>query len=137
VKAAQEEIAKYLPDRPQYVVTTSEFDEVKARLSGIINAHRINNGNEARPTLRQRPGSEKVDTAQTDTAGSGGRASDQASGLSGRHRPLARTDPRKHTHSQRSVRSRVTGKRDDASLTVQHDGRHHRLPVRSCIHTSG
>ncbi|MBZ5647029.1 MAG: M48 family metalloprotease [Acidobacteriia bacterium] len=72
VKAAQEEIAKYLPDRPQYVVTTSEFDEVKARLSGIINAHRINNGNEARPTLRQRPGSEKVDTAQTDTAGSSG-----------------------------------------------------------------
>ncbi len=67
VKSAQEEIAKYLPDREQYIVTTSEFDQVKARLSGITNAHRLNAGNEARPTLKQRPGSEPVETAPADS----------------------------------------------------------------------
>ena len=69
VKSAQQEIAKYLPDRPQYVVTTSEFEEVKARLSGLMNIHRLNGGNEARPTLRQRGGSEPVDAAPADASG--------------------------------------------------------------------
>ncbi len=86
VKSAQEEIAKYLPDRPQYVVTTSEFDEVKARLSGIMNAPRLNAGGEARPTLRQRGGSEPVEPAPADPGGSPSSSDDD-------QRPTLRRNP--------------------------------------------
>ncbi len=62
VKSAQQEIAKYLPDRPQYVLDTSDFDQVKARLARLTNASRIlSKDGEARPTLRRRE-SDKVDT---------------------------------------------------------------------------
>ncbi len=51
---SEEEIATILPARPDYVVTTSEFDDIKARLARIENKRKINdpkNGN--RPTLRR------------------------------------------------------------------------------------
>jgi len=35
----QEEIARILPAREEYMVTTSEFDEVKARLARIEKKH--------------------------------------------------------------------------------------------------
>jgi len=35
IEASQKEIATILPARPEYTVTTSEFDEVKARLAAI------------------------------------------------------------------------------------------------------
>jgi predicted Zn-dependent protease len=66
VKDAQQDIAEYLPPRPEYVVTTSEFDEVKARLAQITNRLRLQHGNESRPTLRQRDGS---DTGKTQDDG--------------------------------------------------------------------
>jgi len=67
VEAAQKEIGKYLPDRPQYVLTTSEFDEVKARLARLRNANRLNDkSGEARPTLRRREGSDRVEPGGTD-----------------------------------------------------------------------
>jgi len=53
VKDAQKTIARYLPDRDQYVVTTSEFDRVKARLLGLETRHEMD-VNSARPTLRTR-----------------------------------------------------------------------------------
>jgi len=68
VKAAQEEIAKYLPDRPQYILTTSEFDEVKARLTADLNVRRIGGVDESRPTLHRRQPSDKVE----DTGGGSG-----------------------------------------------------------------
>ena len=54
IKRAQNEIQALLPPKEQYVVDTSEFAEVKARLSGIVNRHRIDGGSGARPTLRRR-----------------------------------------------------------------------------------
>ena len=67
VKSAQQEIAKYLPDRPQYVLTTSEFDEVKARLAMLTNSTRMmSKDGEARPTLRRR------ESDQVNTGGSSG-----------------------------------------------------------------
>ena len=40
IEKSQDEIRKILPAKQQYVVTTSEFDEVKARLASIENKHK-------------------------------------------------------------------------------------------------
>jgi len=51
---SEEEIATIMPARPDYVVTTSEFDDVKARLARIENKRKINDkGNGNTPTLRR------------------------------------------------------------------------------------
>jgi hypothetical protein len=51
---SEEEIATLLPARPDYVVTTSEFDDVKARLARIENKRKLNDkGNGNKPTLRR------------------------------------------------------------------------------------
>jgi predicted Zn-dependent protease len=52
---SQEEIAQILPARAQYVVSTSEFDDVKSRLAAIENRHKIQDKKEDpnKPTLRR------------------------------------------------------------------------------------
>jgi hypothetical protein len=51
---SEEEIATIMPARPDYVVTTSEFDDIKARLARIENKRKINDkGNGNAPTLRR------------------------------------------------------------------------------------
>jgi beta-barrel assembly-enhancing protease len=51
---SQEEIAKILPPRDEYLVTTSEFDEVKSRLARIENKRKLTDGkNGQKPTLRR------------------------------------------------------------------------------------
>ena len=51
---SEEEIATILPARPDYVVTTSEFDDVKTRLARIENKRKINDGKGGnKPTLRR------------------------------------------------------------------------------------
>ena len=51
---SEEEIATILPARPDYIVTTSEFDDVKARLARIENKRKINDGKGGnKPTLRR------------------------------------------------------------------------------------
>jgi beta-barrel assembly-enhancing protease len=56
VVAIQKEIEDILPARDQYIVTTSEFDTVKARLKKIENRDRLEVNKNAgdRPTLRTR-----------------------------------------------------------------------------------
>ena len=49
----QHEINTILPSRPQYVVDTSEFQEVKARLAALENRRKVDNGKEKGPTLRR------------------------------------------------------------------------------------
>src|SRR6202166_1168230 len=54
IEKTQEEIGKILPSKQQYIVTTSEFDEVKARLASIENRHKVldqKDGN--KPSLRR------------------------------------------------------------------------------------
>jgi hypothetical protein len=51
---SEQEIATIMPAKPDYVVTTSEFDDIKARLGRIENKRKLNdksNGN--KPTLRR------------------------------------------------------------------------------------
>src|SRR5271169_1922899 len=58
IEASQKEIATILPQRDQYIVTTSEFDVVKHRLQLIEQNVKVNDKNPNKPTLRKK-------TAQT------------------------------------------------------------------------
>ena len=56
ITKTQEEIHRILPARPEYLVTTSEFDEVKARLASLENRRKISDQSaehDKRPTLRR------------------------------------------------------------------------------------
>ena len=60
IAASQKEIATILPARPQYVVSTSEFDDVKARLATIENRHKIIEEKDgSKPSLRRTSTSDK------------------------------------------------------------------------------
>ena len=51
---SQEEIARILPAKDEYTVTTSEFDDVKARLARIENKRRLTDTKGVtRPSLRR------------------------------------------------------------------------------------
>jgi beta-barrel assembly-enhancing protease len=53
IEATQKEIATLLPPRAEYVITTSEFDDVKARLARIENKRKLNDGKVNQPVLRR------------------------------------------------------------------------------------
>jgi len=58
IKAAQKNIATILKAKPEYVVNTSEFNDVKGRLAMLHNRRRIDTKEDSsRPTLRRSPGS--------------------------------------------------------------------------------
>jgi beta-barrel assembly-enhancing protease len=66
VAAAQRELKTVLPPRPEYVVDTSEFEQVKGRLASIENKHKVqtDKSNADRPTLRR----QQTTNAPTDGA---------------------------------------------------------------------
>ncbi len=54
IAASEQEIATILPAKPDYVVTTSEFDDIKARLARIENKRKLNDKKDGNaPTLRR------------------------------------------------------------------------------------
>jgi predicted Zn-dependent protease len=54
ISRSEEEIATIMPARPDYIVSTSEFDDVKARLARIENKRKLNDKKDGnRPTLRR------------------------------------------------------------------------------------
>jgi predicted Zn-dependent protease len=57
IKAAQEEIQKDLKPKPEYVVNTSEFNDVKGRLGMLHNRRKVDTEDPNRPRLRRAPGS--------------------------------------------------------------------------------
>ena len=66
VSASEKEIATVLPPRESYIVNTSEFDDVKARLASIENRRKLDDNKDGkRPSLRRasadstKPGSDK------------------------------------------------------------------------------
>ena len=68
ITKSQEEIEKILPARPQYIVTTSEFEDVKARLAAIENRHKIQDQKDNnKPSLRR--------TSNTDNTSQDGKTS--------------------------------------------------------------
>jgi len=54
---AQQNIQSMLKERPEYVVTTSEFNDVKARLMAFHNKRRADPKDPNRPQLKKAPGS--------------------------------------------------------------------------------
>ena len=63
IEASQKEIATILPARPQYIVSTSEFDDVKSRLATIENRHKVIEQKDAnKPSLRRASTSDKTST---------------------------------------------------------------------------
>ena len=57
IPKTQENIQKYLKERPEYVVTTSEFNDVKARLMALHNKRKPESPADAnKPQLKRKPG---------------------------------------------------------------------------------
>jgi len=61
IKEAQKNIQEILKAKPEYIVTTSEFDQVKARLIAMNNRRRPEDKDANRPRLRKGPGGGPVD----------------------------------------------------------------------------
>ena len=57
IKAAQNNIQELLKAKPEYVVSTSEFDSVKSRLMAMENRHKVTDKDLNKPRLRKKPGS--------------------------------------------------------------------------------
>jgi len=65
IEKSQDEIRRILPAKSEYIVTTSEFDDVKSRLAAIENKHKVldqKDGN--KPSLRRT--SNTSDTSKDD-----------------------------------------------------------------------
>lgn len=105
IQTAQDEIRKYLPDRPEYVVDTSEFENVKARLASLENGHHIGGAKPepGRPVLLKRTSS-----------GSGSDAGNSSQGTQDDGRPTLKRAPGS-TDSAQSTQD----PRDDAGPTLK------------------
>jgi predicted Zn-dependent protease len=66
IEKSQEEIARILPARAQYTVTTSEFDDVKSRLAALENRRKVVDEKENnKPTLRRTTSKDGDKTGKT------------------------------------------------------------------------
>jgi hypothetical protein len=57
IRAAQKNIQTLLKSKPEYVVTTSEFNDVKGRLMAMHNRRKVDDKDTNKPRLRRTPGS--------------------------------------------------------------------------------
>jgi beta-barrel assembly-enhancing protease len=63
IEASQKEIETILPARPEYVVSTSEFDDVKTRLAEIENRRKLTDHKDAnKPSLRHASSTNSTDS---------------------------------------------------------------------------
>jgi predicted Zn-dependent protease len=70
IAQSQEEIEKILPARPEYTVTTSEFDDVKSRLASLENRRKVvDNKDTSKPSLRRTSSTNSTGNDGTTTSG--------------------------------------------------------------------
>lgn len=91
IKRAQDEIQTMLPARDEYIVDTSEFQTVKARLSALVNGGRATGFDPARPTLHRR-GSEDRTQSHDDGRPTLKRRSEGVGGTTTPEEPTGSTD---------------------------------------------
>jgi predicted Zn-dependent protease len=63
IEASQKEIARILPAKQEYIVTTSEFDSVKGRLRNIMFTRKVADNQPGKPTLRTKTAQSKQPTS--------------------------------------------------------------------------
>ncbi|MGZ4827851.1 MAG: M48 family metallopeptidase [Terriglobales bacterium] len=70
ITKSQEEISKVLPARDQYIINTSEFDDVKTRLAAIENRRKLTGpeDKDGRPTLRRTTADNKKTSGGKDSS---------------------------------------------------------------------
>lgn len=72
IARSEEEIATIMPPRLDYIVTTSEFDDVKARLARLENKRKLNDkSGGSKPTLRRVGGTNNDPNSPNNPANSG------------------------------------------------------------------
>jgi predicted Zn-dependent protease len=91
IEHSQDEIEHILPARDQYILDTSEFEDVKARLAAELNKRhfRDRNNDANRPTLRRADSSHPT----TDTGANSGDKTDNANNSDDGRPTLKRRDP--------------------------------------------
>ncbi|MGC2111099.1 MAG: M48 family metallopeptidase [Candidatus Korobacteraceae bacterium] len=101
IEAAQDEIRKYLPDRQEYILDTSEFQNVKVRLEMLENSRHIGGGKQepGRPVLLKRAG----------TSGSSGSGSSTDSGNTQAQQDDGRPTLKRAPSSTSDLRSEPAG----------------------------
>jgi predicted Zn-dependent protease len=67
ITAAQKNIQDLLKERPEYVVTTSEFNDVKGRLAMLHNRRKADEKDISRPQLKKKPGTGQSSDDPKDT----------------------------------------------------------------------
>lgn len=72
---SEEEIKEILPKRDQYLVSTSEFDDVKARLQQVITNRKKMKPGDSGPTLRKREPTDQTTAQAPQTQGTGASSS--------------------------------------------------------------
>jgi beta-barrel assembly-enhancing protease len=70
IEVSQKEIATILPAEPQYIVDTSEFQDVKARLASIENRRKMTDQKDAnKPSLRRTSSTDTDSTGKSTSSG--------------------------------------------------------------------
>ena len=69
IKDSQKNIEELLDSKPEYVVTTSEFNDVKARLAQMQNRRKIDDKDDNRPRLKKAPGGSTSPIEDKDSKG--------------------------------------------------------------------
>jgi beta-barrel assembly-enhancing protease len=92
IEAAQKEIARILPEKDEYIVTTSEFDSVKARLRNVMFARKVQDAGPGKPTLRTKTEQTKAGGGQT-TQGQPGQTGQSDPGSADDDRPTLKRRP--------------------------------------------
>jgi beta-barrel assembly-enhancing protease len=94
IVAAQKNIQEYLKERPEYVETTSEFNDVKAKLLAMHNRKANDPMDPNKPHLNRKPGS-----SGSDNGGSGSSTGNSTGSSSDDDRPTLKRRPDDSTNS--------------------------------------
>lgn len=66
IKLIQESMEEILPSRPQYMMTSSEFHQVKDRLAQLTQRSRRESDDPSKPTLRRAPSGDTIDPGEAE-----------------------------------------------------------------------